>query len=75
MADVAVKAGVRFTVLDDTLLAGIPLEPAGLTVDAHGRRMPLMRGRSYADSARIDTLMDEYGDMPLQGHVIGSGRP
>ncbi|KAA8828159.1 hypothetical protein [Bifidobacterium myosotis] len=72
MTDVAVKAGVRFTVLDETLLAGIPLEPAGLAVDVDGRRLPLMRGRSYADSARIDALMDEYGDMPLRGHVAGT---
>ena len=66
----AVKAGYNFNLFPEENLSGIDLEPTGGKVCVGGVTYPLYRGTTYAESEKIDRLLDAYGEMPIKDYKV-----
>jgi hypothetical protein len=68
----AVKAGYNFNLFPEENLSGIDLEPTGGKVEVGGVVYPLYRGATYAESEKVDRLLDAYGEMPIRDYKVKS---
>ena len=66
----AVKAGYNFNLFPEENLSGIDLEPTGGKVCVEGVTYPLYRGTTYAESEKVDRLLDAYGEMPIRDYQV-----
>lgn len=66
----AVKAGTEFNLFTEGELAGVALAPEGATVRVDGVEYPLMRGATFADSQRVDMLLDSHGGRRVAAHLV-----
>lgn len=66
----AVKAGYSFNLFPEENLCGIDLEPTGGKVCVEGVTYPLYRGTTYAESEKVDRLLDAYGEMPIRDYKV-----
>ena len=66
----AVKAGYNFNLLPEESLSHINLEPAGGKVCVEGVTYPLYRGTTFAESEKVDRLLDAYGEMPIRDYKV-----
>lgn len=62
---VAVAAGYRFNLVDKQETSGIELRDSGTMVTVDGKDYPVMKGASYAESCKVDALLDSHGDKPI----------
>lgn len=68
----AVKAGYNFNLFPEETLSGIGLEPTGGRVCVEGVTYPLYRGTTFAESEKVDRLLDAYGEMPIRDYKVKS---
>lgn len=66
----AVKAGYNFNLFSEESLSHINLEPAGGKVCVEGVTYPLYRGTTYAESEKVDRLLDAYGEIPIRDYKV-----
>lgn len=66
----AVKAGYNFNLFPEESLSHINLEPAGGKVCVEGVTYPLYRGTTFAESEKVDRLLDAYGEMPIRDYKV-----
>ena len=66
----AVKAGYNFNLFPEQELSHISLEPTGGKVCVEGASHPLYRGTTYAESEKVDRLLDAYGEMPIRDYKV-----
>ena len=66
----AVKAGYNFNLFPEQELSHISLEPTGGKVCVEGVTYPLYRGTTFAESEKVDRLLDAYGEMPIRDYQI-----
>lgn len=65
----AVSVGYCFTVVDDREVADINLKPTGQEVMLDGKVMPLMAGATFADSQKVDALLDRHGELRTDEYI------
>ncbi len=68
----AVKAGYNFNLFPEESLSHINLEPTGGKVEVKGVVYPLYRGTTFAESEKVDRLLDAYGEMPIRDYKVKS---
>lgn len=68
----AVKAGYNFNLFPEETLSGIGLEPTGGKVEVEGVVYPLYRGTTFAESEKVDRLLDAYREMPIRDYKVKS---
>lgn len=68
----AVKAGYNFNLFPEESLSHISLEPTGGRVCVEGVTYPLYRGTTFAESEKVDRLLDAYGEMPIRDYKVKS---
>ncbi len=66
----AVKAGYNFNLFPEQELSHISLEPTGGRVCVEGVTYPLYRGTTFAESEKVDRLLDAYGEMPIRDYKV-----
>ena len=66
----AVKAGYGFNLFQEQELSHIALEPTKGTVMVEGIAYPLYRGATYAESEKVDRLLDEKGDLRIRDYKV-----
>ena len=66
----AVKAGYCFNLFSEQELSHIELEPVGRKVKVEGVTYALYRGRTYADSEKVDRLLDMRGDLRIADYAV-----
>lgn len=66
----AVKSGYNFNLFPEEDLSHIRLEPASGRVCVEGVTYPLYRGTTYAESEKVDRLLDAYGEMPIRDYKV-----
>lgn len=66
----AVKAGYNFNLFPERELSHISLEPTGGKVCVEGVTYPLYRGTTFAESEKVDRLLDAYGEMPIRDYKV-----
>ena len=66
----AVKAGYSFNLFPEEDLMHISLEKTKGMVQVDGRNYPLYCGATFADSAKVDILLDERGELPIREHRV-----
>ncbi len=66
----AVKAGYNFNIFPEQELSHISLEPTGGKVCVEGVTYPLYRGTTFAESEKVDRLLDAYGEMPIRDYKV-----
>ena len=67
---IAVMVGTEFTIIDDPdQLWDIELKPDGRTVHVGRADYPLMYGRTYEDSRRVDRLLDRTGGLKVKDYL------
>ena len=68
----AVKAGYNFNLFPEESLSHINLEPTGGKVCVEGVTYPMYRGTTFAESEKVDRLLDAYGEMPIRDYRVKS---
>ena len=69
----AVKSGHSFNLFSEDEVSGISLEKTGGRVEVNGAVYPLYRGAAFADSQKVDDLLDlldEKGEMPIRTYRV-----
>ncbi len=68
----AVAVGHCFALCPRSMAKGIRLRPTSETVEVRGELYPLLKGRTFEDSQRVDRLLDEIGEMRIREHLVGA---
>lgn len=66
----AVKSGYSFNLFTEQEVSHISLEKTGGNVMVEGEVYPLYRGTSYAESQKVDDLLDVKGDMSIRKYRV-----
>ena len=66
----AVKAGYSFNLFPEDDLSHISLEQTNVKVRVDGETYPLYRGTNYEESQKIDSLLDEHGELPIREYKV-----
>lgn len=66
----AVKAGYCFNLFQEQELSHIALEPTKGMVMVEGISYPLYRGATYAESEKVDRLLDEKGELRIRDYKV-----
>ena len=66
----AVKSGYSFNLFSEDEVSGISLEKTGGRVEVNGEVYLLYCGASFADSQKVDDLLDEKGEIPIRTHRV-----
>lgn len=66
----AVKSGYSFNLFTKQEVSHISLEKTGGKVMVEGEVYPLYRGTSYAESQKVDDLLDAKGDMAIRDYRV-----
>lgn len=66
----AVKSGYSFNLFTEQEVSHISLEKTGENVMVEGEVYPLYRGTSYAESQKVDDLLDVKGDMSIRKYRV-----
>ena len=66
----AVKAGYSFNLFTEQEVSHIELEQTGGKVMVEGKVYPLYRGTTYAESQKVDDLLDAKGDMAIRKYRV-----
>lgn len=64
----AVGAGQAFNLMPTEAVTGIGLMDSGTVVSVDGKDYHLMKGATYADSRKVDALLDSRGEMRVGDH-------
>lgn len=66
----AVKAGYNFNLFKEEDVSHISLERTGGKVEVDGVVYPLYRGTTFAESEKVDCLLDGHGEMAIRDYKV-----